>query len=206
MSMRRSTKDKRCPECRINLDHCFCEAISPFQTNHQISVVIHVRELKLTSNTAYFIKKLLPQQTTLWTRGRVFEPFSAKAVLQSSTLKPLYIYPDENAQDFDQAFREKNPGPYHFIIPDGSWTQARKVHKREEDFKDLTLIKLPETLKGEYLLRKSNHSHWLSTFEAIAQVLKMSGENDQYEKMMTFFKIFNQRVYQTRYLASGLGG
>jgi DTW domain-containing protein len=200
MSTRRSTKVKRCPTCRINLTFCFCAALKPQQIQHQISVVIHVRELKLTSNTAYFLEKMLPDQTKLWVRGRVHENFEAQTVLNSSKLKPLYVYPDESAEVFDEKFMEKNPGPYHFIIPDGSWTQARKVHKREELLGNLPLIKLPENLQGQYLLRKARFAHWLSTFEAMAYVLKAAGEVHVAQEMLDFFKVFNERVHLTRNL------
>jgi DTW domain-containing protein YfiP len=202
MSTRRSTKVKRCPECKINQQFCFCSSFVQLKSQHAISVVIHVRELKLTSNTAYFIQKLIPDSTQLVTRGRVNLPFDAKAVVDSSPLKPIYVYPDEEAVLFDEHFMADNPGPYHFIIPDGSWTQARKVHKREEAFTKLTKIKLPENLTGEYLLRKAQHRHWLSTFEAIAHCLKVAGEESNYQEMMKFFRVFNQRVHLTRNLFS----
>ncbi len=199
MSTRRSTKHLRCPRCFIHETRCMCHLLIPQTIKHHVSLIVHVRELKLTSNTARFVHELLPDNSKMWVRGRVNEPFDAKAVLDSHPGEPFYLFPDPGARVLDQEFLNQHQGPIHLIVPDGSWSQARKFKQREPLFKAIPSVVLAHDFKREYLLRKSLHENWLSTFEASVHALGALGELDAEKNMMIFFREFVQRVLNTRY-------
>ncbi|HLW57747.1 MAG TPA: tRNA-uridine aminocarboxypropyltransferase [Bacteriovoracaceae bacterium] len=199
MSQRRASNGRRCEECRVNETYCVCRYIKPFQIETNVSLIVHVRELKLTSNTAQFCHKMLPHNTEIFIRGKVYEDFKSEPVMSRSGL-PLFLYPHEDAVELNEDFRSKYPGPYHLIIPDGNWSQARKVRQREEAFKNMMTVKLPPGITAEYGLRKAPQPEWVSTYEAMAWALHALEGGDVKDRLMTFFRAW---VNQTQKLRRG---
>jgi DTW domain-containing protein YfiP len=191
MSTRRETVNLRCPNCYIHHLRCLCSLIKPQQIKHHISLIVHVREINLTSNTARFAQ--------IWIRGRRQEHFDAQKVFDSFDGIPLYLFPDPDAQSLTPEFIQSLNKPIHFIVPDGSWSQARKFKQRETLFKEIPSVTLPKEFQREYLLRKSLHPNWLSTYEAIAHTLGVLGEEKVEEEMMIFFRSFVRQVLSSRY-------
>lgn len=177
---------------------CFCEQIKPFRVASTVSLVVHVRELKLTSNTAWFVKEMLPANAHFDVRGHVEGGWDPSAVLARPG-RPLFLYPGEGAQELNADFVARHPGPHHLIVPDGSWQQARKVHQREPLFHDVPLVKLPEGLVGEYRLRQARFAHWVSTYEAVAHALGVLENPEARERLMELFRVFVARVWKSRH-------
>lgn len=187
MTARRNGVLNRCKVCMLNPEHCVCEAIKPFDIETKVSLIVHVRELKLPSNTAQFAKLMLPNSAEIDIRGRIGEQFTAAPILERPG-RPLFLYPHDDALELNQDFKEKFPGPYHLIIPDGNWQQARKVRKREEGLKDLPAVKLPEGIRSEYQLRKALQPEWVSTYEAMAHALGVLEGKHVRDQLMAFFR------------------
>lgn len=199
MSQRRASNGRRCSNCQVNETYCVCRHIRPFQIKTNVSLIVHVRELKLTSNTAQFAHKMLPQNAEIFVRGRMNDDFIADPVVKREG-RPLFLYPHEDAHELNDEFREKFPGPYHLIIPDGNWSQARKVRAREESFKQMMAVKLPAGITSEYGLRKAIHPEWVSTYEAMTWALHALEGGDTKERLMSFFRAW---VNQTQKLRRG---
>lgn len=197
MSQRRAGIFNRCPSCKLNNNLCVCEHFDPFTIDSHVSLIVHVRELKLTSNTAQFVEKLLPGNSKIFIRGKVHENFQAEPVMESPG-RPIFLYPHEDAVELNEDFRSQFPGPYHLIIPDGNWHQARRVRKREEVFKQIPAVKLPSGLVGEYRLRKAPQPDWVSTFEAVAYALGILEGEEVRERMLKFFRLWVKTAIYNR--------
>jgi DTW domain-containing protein len=189
MTQRRAGIFNRCPSCKLNNGLCICNSIKPFTIIGKVSLIVHVRELKLTSNTAHFVNKLLPDNSKIFIRGSVNETFNAAPVMQQSG-RPLFLYPHEDALELNEHFKTKFPGPYHLIIPDGNWHQARRVRKREELFKSIPAVKLPPGITTQYKLRKAPWPEWVSTFEAAAHALGILEGIEVRDRMLDFFRFW----------------
>ncbi len=197
MSQRRAGHVNRCTNCRVNNHFCVCSFLSPMKIHTNVSLIVHVSELKLTSNTAQFVEKILPGDAQIFIRGKVNEVFSPDPILERSG-SPLFLFPDEDSVELDETFLKNHPGPHHIIIPDGNWNQAKKVFKREEKFKNIPTVKLPAGIVGEYKLRKAPQPDWVSTYEAVAYALGvLEGRNVQ-EHMLNFFRIWVQATLNSR--------
>jgi DTW domain-containing protein len=177
---------QRCINCRIDTFLCVCEHIKPFRIASHISLIVHVRELTLSTNSAAFIEKLLPHNSTFSVRGKQDVPFQ----FVERAERPLFLYPHEDAVELNAEFVKDNPGPYHIIIPDGNWHQARRVRKREEVFKNIPAVKLPPGLVTEYRLRVAPRPEWLSTYEAVAHALGILEGEQTRDRLMTFVRIW----------------
>jgi DTW domain-containing protein YfiP len=199
MSTRRSTRDKRCTVCRIHHLYCVCSQLKPFSIKTQVSIIVHVRELHLTSHTPHFLKLMLPGQLQTFLRGELNHPFASSTVLQRPG-QAMFLYPHEGAHDLSKGLPPQiNPDdPFHLVVPDGSWTQARKVFRREPAMNSLPLVTLPETLVGNYQLRKAPRENWLSTYEAVAYALGyLEGEKVR-DQLLEFFHHWVKTVVTTR--------
>ena len=197
MSQRRAGHVNRCPNCRINNFFCVCSYLSTFEIKSNVSLIVHVSELKLTSNTAQFVEKLLPNQAQIFIRGRVNDHFSADPVLARSG-RPLFLFPDEYSLELNEDFKEKYPGPYNLIVPDGNWNQAKQVKKRESKFDDIPTVRLPPGPVAEYKLRKAPRPNWVSTYEAVAYALGILEHKSSEEHLMSFFRKWVQATLQAR--------
>lgn len=187
MSQRRASHHNRCLNCRINNHFCVCSQLTPACAQTKVSIIVHVSELTLTSNTAQFVEKILPESTRIFIRGRMNENFTPDEIL-SRPGRPLFLFPDEASQELNADFMQMYPGPYHLIVPDGNWTQAKKVKKREERFDAIPTVKLPPGLVAEYKLRKAPRPDWVSTYEATAYALGVLEGKPLEEHMLTFFR------------------
>lgn len=197
MSKRRSTEQKRCPRCRIHHTLCFCEFLIPLVTQTKVSIIMHHREEHLTSNTATLANKILIN-SNLYMRGLPERPFSFSDLNSSPSEKLLYLYPHEDALELTPDFFSLNKQNIHLIVPDGSWSQARKVYRRVEGIDAAQCIKLPTGFKSEYKLRKTHIQDGLSTFEAIAHALGIIENQDCEKKMMEVFRVMVARMLKSR--------
>lgn len=196
MSNRRNTRNKRCPYCRININFCFCEGLSIHQNRTPVSVIMHFREKHLTSNTAN-LGLLTLSKFQIYERGLKDSPFSFSSIPIGQDERVLFLYPGEGAVLLDDEFTDKYKGPYHLIVPDGSWSQASNIRKRE-GLDHLLAVKLPPDLKGGYTLRKSTSPNRLSTFEAVAYALKFLEGEELSQSLLSCFKLMNERFEHSR--------
>jgi len=140
---------------------------------------------------------MLPFNAKTFIRGRVHETFSPHELLEREGRK-LFLYPHEDAVELGEDFKEKFPGPYHLIIPDGNWQQARKVRQRESALKELMAVKLAAGIKGHYYLRRAQHEEWVSTYEAMAHALGILESQEIKNELLEFFRIWVERTQMAR--------
>lgn len=196
MSKRRSTEQKRCLRCRIHQTLCFCEFLKPIENKNRVSIIMHHREEHLTSNTATLAQKILTN-SDLFLRGLPEAPFQFESLKCQADTQILYLYPHDEAVDLN-SINFSLDKKFHLIVPDGSWTQARKVYKRENLSDKVICVKLPTGLISEYHLRKTHIESGLSTYEAIAHALGIIESTDIKNNMMEIFRVMVERVIKSR--------
>ena len=125
---KRAVTSQRCIRCRINLPLCVCELIHPISVRTNISLVVHVSELTLSSNTAQFLKQMMPGQAEIFIRGQEHERFSPDPILERPG-QQIFLFPSEDSLELNDEFLKNHPGPHHLIVPDGKWTRATWVDR-----------------------------------------------------------------------------
>lgn len=135
---------------------------------------------------------------TIYRRGLPEDPFSLSKLNLDPHVLALYLFPDDDASELNENFLINHPGPYHLIIPDGTWSQAKKVRRREPGLSELKCVKLSEDIKGEYKLRKGVREDGVCTFEAIAYALAVLENNNMAEDLLRQFRLMNDRVAKSR--------
>jgi DTW domain-containing protein YfiP len=161
---------------------------------------MHHREKHLTTNTAVLAKRVLTN-CEVFERGLPEKPFNISElnILPDESL--YFLFPSEDAITLDSDFVKNHVGlKIHLIVPDGSWRQAKKFHRREKSFSNITCVKLPDGFLSQYKLRKEPRADGLCTYEAIASALLIL-ENSEllYDKLMETFNLMVSRFIKSRY-------
>jgi DTW domain-containing protein YfiP len=197
MSKRRESITRRCPKCSINMAMCFCNALSSISTKTHVSVIFHKKEYFLTSNTGK-IANLALVNSSYQIRGLKDKPLTDDFT-HNGKYTPYYLYPSEDAEVIDSSFIERQTKPINLIVPDATWRQTKKFHKREPLLKGIPHIKLGSGLKSIYQLRRQPQEGGLCTIEAIAYSLKEIENIEVFSHLMNILKIMNDKVLETRY-------
>lgn len=193
MGHRRIKDSDRCERCMIKKMWCYCDQLTKLSGRHNVSVVMHYRELFLTSNTAHLIDKTLE-------KGKVFVRNKESVIENFDELKaislPTYIlFPDEKAIDIESLDPNES---INLIVPDGTWTQARKMCKRDSFLKEIKTVSIAPDKKSRYYLRKQGREHGVCTFEAIAYALKHLEGEDTFEGLMKQFELMMTVIHKSR--------
>lgn len=195
---RRNTFKDRCEVCRINYRLCFCDQINHYQgiihSDIKISIIMHYTERWLTSNTAYFTSVIHPHCQII-ERGNIDKKVDATPFTHDD-IDYIYLFPTQDSKPL-KSFK-KSSRPIHLVVPDGSWSKAKRIHKREDAFKSMNKYHLEDVGESRYQLRKSPGENFLCTYEAIAHALSDLGETQTKELMLSFFDIFVDRVLKSR--------
>lgn len=192
MSTRRETLDKRCSRCKIHLSLCFCNSFQKFPNLTPVSILMHFKELPLTSNTSSLVLENL-SQCDIYLRGHPEKERNREIKLQEGK-ENVILFPDEKAIDIREMQGEK----LHLIVPDGSWRQAKKFQRRDENLRSLPSVKIVANHQSQYRLRTQIHEYGLCTLEAIAYALgELEGEEVK-NHLLHRLNIMNERVLISR--------
>lgn len=187
----------RCIGCRLHASLCLCAHIQPVETRTRVVVVAHAKELNKPTNTGVLLTRLLPR-AEVRVRGDRLKPFTARDLL-GPEVRPLLLYPGDDAVPLTPAFAAADPRPVTLIVPDGNWRQARKVLFREPELAALPQVLLPEGEPTRYALRRHRRgAESLSTLEAVARALRVLEGPEIEDLLLEVFLRMVDRVLFTR--------
>jgi len=175
----RQRKTKRpCQTCFLHHDLCICEFIPKLNLKTKISLIVHYKELKRTTNTGRLAASAL-MNSEVRIRGQNSRTMQPRALDLSDLLRADYesflLFPSDSAVELSPSFIKQFQKPIQLIVPDGNWRQASKVHYRHHELKALQRVKvMPKvTSKTQPLkfMRKESVVGGMATLEAIAQAL-----------------------------------
>jgi DTW domain-containing protein YfiP len=155
-----------CEVCRLHKARCICSQIPVLDLKTRVSLIIHAKELKRTTNTGTLALHAL-KNSQMFVRGEDRERLDLTKLISNDYVTYL-LYPSEDAVDIESLAITK---PIHLIVPDGNWRQAGKVHLRHLELRDVVRVKISQKNLGNHHLRKEHKSEGFSTLEAIALAL-----------------------------------
>lgn len=175
-----------CQVCFLHKDRCICGSIPTLNLKTKISLVIHAKELKRTTNTGRLALKALTN-SEMRIRGEGRETLDLSDLL-SPAYRTLLFYPSDNAVELDQQFVSESPLPIQLIVPDGNWRQASKVHYRHHELGDIPRVKISTPNTAGLHMRTETTEAGMATLEAIAHALGIIEGAEVKEKLMTFYQ------------------
>ena len=187
----RKTADP-CPGCRMHMSLCFCSEIPRIETRTRVSVLIHAKELKRTSNTGR-LATLALTNSALLVRGLRDQEIDAAALASTSDYEPVLFFPSEDAEELAPSAR-----PIHLIVPDGNWRQASKVNTRYPEFVTMRRVKISAENTSQYFLRKETTPEGMATLQAIAEALGIVESREVRDQLMKVYDLKLMRTMKAR--------
>lgn len=190
---KRSRKPKDpCLVCFLNKARCICAHLPSLDLKTKISLVIHTKELKRTTNTGRLALTVL-KNSEMRVRGTGTEALDLSDLLVPA-YRTLLFYPSTDAQELTSELVSESAMPIQLIVPDGSWRQASKVHYRHDELKDVLRVKITTPNLATQHLRAESSEYGMATMEAIASALGIiEGESVKRALM----DVFQRKLEQT---------
>ncbi len=169
-SLRQRKPKSPCLKCFLNPSLCICSLLPTLDLKTKISLIIHAKEMKRTTNSGRLALHCLTN-SELRVRGEPKETLDLSDLL-SSAYHSLLFYPSEEAVELTTDYlRPLSNRSIQLIVPDGNWRQASKVQTRHPELKNIPRVMLKRPNLAKYHLRAENSEFGLSTLEAIAHAL-----------------------------------
>lgn len=160
-----------CQTCFLHVDRCICALIPSLTLKTKISLIVHAKELKRTTNTGRLAMKALTN-SEMRIRGEGKEALDLSDLLTPEYQSYLF-YPSDEAIELDENLVTSTKLPIQLIVPDGNWRQASKVHYRHHELKNVQRIKISTPNLNPQHMRAENTEHGMATLEAIAHALRI---------------------------------
>lgn len=174
--MRQRKTKEPCKVCRLHPERCICARLPRLNLKTKVSLVIHAKELKRTTNSGSLALQALVN-SEMFVRGEGREALDLSPALDPA-YTPLLFYPSEDALELNDEFVERLTKPAHLIVPDGNWRQAGKVRGRHAELKNVQTVKITAKNEAVQHLRREHFAEGMSTLQAIAYALRfLEGEN-----------------------------
>lgn len=187
----RGFRQPRCERCALSAALCVCRIWPPLDAPLDISVIMPRSEARSASNSARLLALWLPR-----TRLNVLGERDG-----NQTPTPLIERPG-SALLFPGVPRTATAtlpsGVTHLIVPDGTWSQARRIERRWFARHDLPRIQLDDAWPSAYELRRAPAG--VCTFEATALAL---GLLDNLPLARTLLARFAEWARRARWLKAG---
>jgi DTW domain-containing protein len=191
-SIRKRKTKNPCSGCSLHKERCICVFIPHLNLKTKISLVVHAKELKRTTNTGTLALKGLTNSEMI-IRGKDHLPVDLSSLLNPEYRTYLF-YPTDNAIELDRELVEKESKPIQLIVPDGNWRQASKVHIRHPELALIPRVMISTPNRANHHLRAENTEYGMSTIEAIARALGVI-EGKEVEKLL--LELYQHKLTQT---------
>jgi DTW domain-containing protein YfiP len=159
----RSRKALRCARCRYAVSVCLCDELTAFPARTHVHVVAHYIELHKTTNTSRLVASALARASV---HGRGHPERREPGPVPAG--HRLVLYPSEGARVLAPADARED---LVLVVPDGTWTQAGRIARRDPAAAGAEHVRLPEAGPSRYTLRATDREGAVSTLEAIARAL-----------------------------------
>jgi len=195
----RGSRVERCERCLLTPRTCICDYRTQVVPRARFCLLTHKKEFYKPTNTGRLISDALAGTEILeWSRTEPCERLLE--LLADPTLAPCIVFPP--AEDYAERMIEtpvtdsgKTP---LFIIPDGTWRQARRIFRHSRYLDGLPVISLNQLVDSRYHLRKKIEENQLCTAEVAIAMLQQIGDTHSADVLDAWFDIFNEHYRASR--------
>lgn len=182
VSRKRKTVEP-CPTCFLHRQLCICASIPRLDLKTRLSLIIHSKELKRTTNTGRLAIHALVNSEML-VRGGTQERLDLSSIL-SPDYESYVLFPAEDALNLEDL---KPTKPVQLVVSDGNWRQASKLNTRHPELSHLPRVKISSENTARHHLRKEHFSEGLSTLEAIALAFRTLEGEEAGDSLMALYQ------------------
>jgi len=178
---------ERCDRCRFPPDFCLCPEVPRLSAPFRLVLVRHASERERMSNTARWAALALGAE--IIEHGLPGAPIDERPLREPGT---RVLFPSPHPADADPT-----PAPAVLVVPDGTWSQSRRMMQRIPALRTLPRLSLGGPPAG-LRLRRPPAGHGMSTLEAIAGALAALGARDASERLLALHDAGVERVLRLK--------
>ncbi|NTV50224.1 MAG: DTW domain-containing protein [Geobacteraceae bacterium] len=149
----------------------------------KITLLTHEKEFAKRSNTGRVVLDVLGESAEQVRWDRLNPPVKLLEEIAGGGV--ALIYPGSNDEAGDDM-----TGIRQVVLIDGTWHEARKIHQRSPYLQNIRRICLATGAKSVYNLRKNQKEFGLCTAECVIEVLRLSGNIAEAERLHEQFLAF----------------
>ena len=173
-----------------------CAELPRLELRTRVTLVIHRHELLRSRNTGMLAVRALVN-SELRIRG------ASRAMLDLTDLlsphyRSLLYYPTSDAVELNSELVAADLRPVQLIVPDGTWRQARKIHSRHPELKDVLRVKISTPNDSTYQLRAQSRPEGMATLKAIASALGVIEGDQVAAQLMRLYRARLDRTLSAR--------
>jgi DTW domain-containing protein len=204
MASGRGYRAPRCEGCGLLPTDCMCVELPKLSSRVATTFVLHFREWNKPTNTAKVASLMLGDNSTVLLRGAPSREAAYEAEVKLDAIDPtnaLILYPSDTATSVEELSTSgvfDRPGGLRLVIPDGTWSQTRRVVRRHQALQQLPHIKLPLQASA-YRLRRGTKPGLLCTLEAVGLALSLLDPKFDYATYMANFVEWQNRAWGRRW-------
>jgi len=159
-------------QCRLIVQECICSDITPFWTEHRLTLLTNKREEYIHSNTGRLLRLMLENNSLIYIGKKGWEKKIEEEIARSE-YTPVIFFPITPLSDGHEIVEEKGK-PLNIIVLDTNWSSARRwLYKLGSmEIKKIGLRTVPPS---KYYLRKQPKKENLCTFQAVTSLLDELG-------------------------------
>ena len=149
----------------------------------KFTLLTHEKEFAKRSNTGRVVLDVLGSAAEQLHWDRMNPPAGLLEEIEAGGV--ALVYPgaaDEHDGDLT--------GISHFILIDGTWHEARKIHQRSPYLQKVRRVNLTPAGKSRYNLRKNQKEACLCTAECVIEVLRSTGNHAAADRLEESFLAF----------------
>lgn len=165
-------------------------------TRTRLALILHQREWKKSTNTGRLALLALDNACHLL-RGQPETPLDL-AALDDPARRLLLLFPREDAVPLTPALVAEDPRPVTLVVPDGNWSQARRVVRREPLLASTPAVLPPPGPPTRYRIRDETTEEGMATAEAIARALGVLEGLEVQREIERLFDLMVERTLATR--------
>lgn len=172
----RGYRAPRCEGCGLLPESCICAELPATPSTVSTAFIVHFREWRKPTNTAKLAALLLGANSRVLLRGGPSPALGQRAEEQLADLDRelgLVLYPSDDAVPLSELVaRDGRERWAHatLIVPDGTWSQSRRVVRRTPSLLGHLHVKLDAQV-SRYRLRRGTEVGLLCTLEAVGYAL-----------------------------------
>lgn len=174
------------------MDLCVCGVVPCRETRTRLVLVMHHVEARRQTNTGRLALSALTN-AEIRLRGRPGEVLDLRDLLDPAR-RALLLFPSAGAAVLSAEYLAGDARPVTLVVPDGTWTLARKIPSRQPELLDLPRVRLAPENPSEYRLRHSPHPDRLSTLEAIARAMGVLEGPSLRAELELLFRVARDRI------------
>lgn len=162
----------------------------------KFTLLTHAKEFPKRSNTGRVVLDVLGEAAEQLRWDRMNPPAGLLEEIEAGGV--ALVYPgavDGNEGDLSSIS--------HFILIDGTWHEARKIHQRSPYLQKVRRVGLTPSAKSRYSLRKNQKEACLCTAECVIEILRAVGDDAAADRLEDGFLAFIRQSGAKQALVAG---